>query len=180
MTIQVELDKLQNAKTHIRKAIQRKNTGLTIEELYTNYYKYIQLIGDRPQISEAGILDYVESRVYFLKLSEDITSIRPYAFKQVTCLQVLYLSNPETVVRLDSLNAFDGLNKIPKILVPENLLEEYKTAKNWSEISDNIEVYDPSKESTEEMYILQHIDYAQTPTWVESKKLSELTLDFRI
>ena len=180
MSIQAELDKLQNAKTHIRKAIQRKNTGLTIEELYTNYHEYIYVIGDRPKLNEAGILDYVEDRVYFLELPEDIESIRPYAFRQFSCLQTLYLSNSEKIVHLENTNAFNGLNRIPKILVPENLLNDYLSDEMWSKLSENIEAYDESKRSTQEMYTIQHIDYVQSPAWLETKKLSELTLDFRI
>lgn len=173
MSISAELEKLQKSKTTIRKAIQRKKTGLTIAELYTNYHEYIKNMSAKAPVQEDGILDYAEDRCYSLELN--VSKIRPYAFKNYHCLQQLYLPSEEIVI-LEDVNAFYGIT--PEILVPENLVLSYRSATNWSEISDRIKAYDGRVEDN--MYIIQHIDRAYTVSWLETKTLANIEHEFRV
>lgn len=172
MTISSELDLLKKAKTAVRKSIQRKGTGLTLAEIFPNYHTYIHNMTDVKSPDETGLIDYAEDRCYFLELN--VSKIRPYAFRQYTCLKQLYLSSSETVV-LENLNAFYGIE--PEILVPSSLVDSYKSANNWNKISDRIKAFESAV--IDEMYLIQHIDKVQTLGWITSKKISEIQKDFR-
>ena len=150
MSISAELNKLKLTKTSIRKVLQRKGTGLTLEEIYPNYHEYISIMSDTKNPDESNLIDYVEDRLSFLELHVD--KIRPFAFRQYTCLQGLYLNNSK-IVTLENVNAFYGIE--PIIFVPNNLVSQYKSANNWSLISSRIQAY--SQQTIQEMYLLQHI-----------------------
>lgn len=172
MTISSELDKLKLTKTSIRKVLQRKGTGLTLSEIYPNYYTYIRNMSDTKSPDENSLIDYVEDRVSFLELT--VNKIRPFAFRQYTCLQGLYLNNSQ-VVTLENLNAFSGIT--PTIYVPSNLVNSYKAANNWSSISNRIKAY--TAQVKDEMYLIQHINHVQTISWLSGKTIGELNKDFR-
>lgn len=172
MTIGSELEKLQKAKTAIRKIIQRKGSDLTLIDPFTDYYSFIREMSDEKTPNEDGLIDYVEDRCYFLEIEVD--KIRPYAFRGYTCLKQLYLKNSQ-ICTLENLNAFYGIS--PTILVPANLVDSYKVAPNWSAISDRIEAF--TQAHLDEMYLIQHIDYIQTNNWLQSKTISEILKNFR-
>lgn len=173
MSISTELDKSKKAKTAIRKSIQRKGTGLTLAELFTEYHKYIKNMSDTRVVDVTGLKDYAENRCYSLEIK--VNRIRPYAFRNYTCLQQLYL-NTDSVVVLEDINAFYGTDT--EILVPNNLVNAYKIANNWKNLSDRIKAY--TSRTEENMFILQHINHVQTTHWLQTKKLAELEKDFRI
>ena len=83
------------SKTAIRKSIQQKGTGLTLAEVYAEYYTYIKNMSDIRNPNEDGLKDYAEDRCFYLAL--DVKAIRPYAFREYTCLQALYLKNSAKV-----------------------------------------------------------------------------------
>jgi len=172
MTIKAELDKLKAAKTDIRKSIQRKGTGLTLEDILSAYSPFIRDMNDEYTPDETNLINYVEDRVYFLQTS--VKKIRPYAFREFTCLQQLYLSS-DTVVTLSNLNAFYGV--IPEILVPSSLVSAYKSAPVWRQISDRIKAF--SEVSNNEMFPLQHIHQVQTLSWLQEHTLGQLLNEFR-
>ena len=172
MTIASEFNKLKASKTLIRKALQRKGTGLTLSETYPNYYTYVRDMTDIKSPDETGFIDYAEDRCYSLHL--DIVKIRPFAFRQYTSLQQLYLSHSEVVV-LENLNAFYGIS--PTILVPQELVESYKNATNWINISDRIKPY--SSLISDNIYLIQHVNRVQQISWIEQKTIGELQKDFR-
>lgn len=173
MTILAELNKLKSAKTKIRKSIQRKGTGLTLSDLYGVYHKFIKNMSDERNPDETDLLNYAEDRCYYLEL--DVDHIRPYAFREYTCLQYLYLK-PTKKVTLSNINAFYGTNT--KILVPSNLLNTYKSDTVWSKLSDRIQAY--SVKTQDNMYLLQHIDKAYSVGWLGSKKVKEIINEFRV
>lgn len=173
MTITTELDKLTTSKTLVRKAIQRKRTGLTLAEIYAEYHKYIANMSSVGSSDSTGLLDYAEDRCYSLELN--VSRIRPYAFKEYTCLQQLYLNTTE-VVELANVNAFYGIS--PTIFVPSNLLNAYKQADNWKELSDRIQPF--TSLHKDNMYLLQHIDRAYTVGWLDSLTLHEIENEFRV
>jgi hypothetical protein len=172
MTIKSEFDKLAKAKSEIRKSIQRKGTGLTLDEIFMIYPQYINGMSDQYTPDESNLINYIEDRVYFLETSAKV--IRPFAFKEFTCLQQLYLSST-TVVDIKSLNAFSGT--IPEILVPEPLLTEYQHHPIWSTISNRIKPY--TEGSDNEMFLLQHINQVQTLGWLQNHTLGQLSNEFR-
>ena len=172
MTIAQEFTKLKSAKTGVRKSIQRQRTGLTLSTLFPDYHEYIHSISSSPEVDETGLADYVEDRCYSLELK--VNKIRAYAFRNYSCLQEIYLNN-SNVVELENVNAFYGIS--PKILVPSNLVSQYKTAPNWSKISDRIEAY--TSRTAQDMFILQHINRVQTLGWLQNKTILDLTREFR-
>lgn len=169
---QTELNKLKASKSSIRKVLERKNTGMNMSVTYPKYYTYIKGMNDTKTVDESGIKDYVEDRVYSLTLT--VKKIRPYAFRNYTCLRQLYLNSSE-IVTLENINAFYGCDT--QIVVPSNLLAQYKANSEWSKIKDRIVAY--SSLTADEMYLLQHIE-VQTVSWLQSKKVSEINKDFRV
>lgn len=167
--ISTELEKLTKSKTAIRKSIQRKGTGLTLAEIYAEYHNYIKNMSDVRNPDESGLKDYAEDRCFYLELN--VESIRPYAFREYTCLQALYLTHSE-VVKI-SKNSFYSVN--PIIYVPSNLLAEYQASSMWN--GRDIRAYESLTQ--DEMYLLQHID-VQPISWLEGKKLKEIENEFRV
>lgn len=170
--ISTELENLGKAKTLIRKSLQRKGTGLTLSEIFPEYYTYITSMTDTKSPDESGLIDYAEDRCYSLEIN--VSKIRPFAFRGYTCLQELYL-NSSSVVTLENLNAFYG--HVPIILVPSNLVNQYKSATNWSQIADKIHAYEGR--TIDNMYLNQHIEDVQTLTWMGEKKVADFSKDFR-
>ena len=60
--ISTELERLAKSKSAIRKSIQQKGTGLTLAEVYADYYKYIKNMSDTRNPNEDGLKDYAEDR----------------------------------------------------------------------------------------------------------------------
>lgn len=172
MSIKSEFDKLSNAKTKIRKVLQRKKTDLSLQTNFTDYYNYIRSMSDTRNPDESNILDYIEDRLSYLEIRVD--KIRPYAFRSYTCLKGLYLNNSQKVT-LENKNAFYGIH--PIIYVPSALLSQYQSDPIWSSSGLQIQVY--SAQVAEQMYLLQHIDYVQTLAWLSEKTVGEIIKDFR-
>jgi hypothetical protein len=167
--ISTELEKLTKSKTAIRKSIQRKRTGLTLAEIYAEYNNYIKNMSDVRNPDECGLKDYAEDRCFYLELN--VESIRPYAFREYTCLQALYLTHSEVVkISKDSFYSVE-----PIIYVPSNLLAEYQNTPIWSDM--DIRAYESLTQ--DEMYLLQHIE-VQPISWVEGKTIKEINNEFRI
>ena len=59
------------------------------------------------------------------------------AFKSCSRLTTVIIRNTATVASLTSTNAFSGTSKA-YFYVPDNLVEEYKSATNWSTYADRI------------------------------------------
>lgn len=71
-----------------------------------------------------------------ITLSDKLTSIGQYAFYGLTALEELYC--PCTTVPTGKYGMFSDINENCKIYVPSSSVEFYKSAKYWSDVSDNI------------------------------------------
>ena len=111
--ISTELERLANPISYL--TIYQKMDFYPFE---IDYYKYIKNMSDTRNPNADGLKDYAEDRCFYLAL--DVKAIRPYAFREYTCLQALYLKN-SSVVQIFK-NSFYGVN--PIIYVPSNLLAQ--------------------------------------------------------
>ena len=66
-----------------------------------------------------------------------VTSIGAYAFQSCTALTTLILRNTDKVATLGKANALSGANNCI-IYVPDELVDDYKAATNWSTYADRI------------------------------------------
>ena len=66
-----------------------------------------------------------------------VTSIGAYAFERCTGLTTLILRNTQEVATLSNTNAFSGAPNVI-IYVPDELVDDYKAATNWSTYADRI------------------------------------------
>ena len=135
--LQQEFTKLSLAKKGIRKAIQRKRTGLTLEERFETYPPYIAgMHSESSTIDDSGLVKYCEDAYNDYTVPEEVTTLRDYAFYDYTNLQRLNLKGT-SVVELQGTKAFDRTT-LKYITVPAGLLNQYKTANNWSQFADKI------------------------------------------
>lgn len=168
-----EFNKLKKAKTINRKAIQRKGTGLTLSTVFPQYYTYIQGMTDTKSPDETDLINYVEDRIN--KLTIDVERIRPYAFRNVTCLQYLVLTH-STMTILENPNALTGTTFY--IIVPSGLLSTYQNNTMWKKFKNRIRT--SISNGSEDTYIVQHIDKVQKLSWVGQKKVGDFEKDLRI
>lgn len=68
----------------------------------------------------------------------NITNIEPYVFQYCFSLTKYDFSQCSAVPTLSNKNAFSGINKIAKIIVPDSLYDEWIVATNWSTYADYI------------------------------------------
>lgn len=68
----------------------------------------------------------------------NITNIEPYVFQYCFSLTKYDFSQCSAVPTLSNKNAFSGINKIAKIIVPDSLYDEWIAATNWSTYADYI------------------------------------------
>lgn len=68
----------------------------------------------------------------------NITNIEPYVFQYCFSLTKYDFSQCSAVPTLSNKNAFSGINKIAKIIVPDSLYDEWIAAANWSTYADYI------------------------------------------
>ena len=67
-----------------------------------------------------------------------VTSIGATTFRDCTSLEMVDLSNCSTVLKLDNVSAFQNVPTTCKIVVPDNLYEDWKVATNWSSFASQI------------------------------------------
>lgn len=128
--------KVARAKTLIRKAIQRRGTGLTVDNLFTEYPPYIDAIHIPVRtVDSTGLISYTEDYLTSFQVPAN-TDIRDYAFADWTNLQLVNIQGTE-VAELKGTHAFDNTN-LQYISVPANLVNAYKTAPNWSKFASKI------------------------------------------
>lgn len=79
----------------------------------------------------------------FINLPNGSTeSIPSYCFYGCSSLVKINFGNSQTAVpTLENANAFDGLPNDYKIIVPNNLESEWKTATNWNDVASHIIAY---------------------------------------
>ena len=68
----------------------------------------------------------------------NITNIEPYVFQYCFSLMKYDFSQCSGVPTLSNTNAFSGINRIAKIIVPDSLYDEWIAASNWSTYADYI------------------------------------------
>lgn len=68
----------------------------------------------------------------------NITNIEPYVFQYCFSLTKYDFSQCSGVPTLSNTNAFSGINRIAKIIVPDSLYDEWIAAANWSTYADYI------------------------------------------
>ena len=66
-----------------------------------------------------------------------VRNFRGYAFQGCSTLEVLIIRTPDVVATTDS-NMFYSFTFTGTVYVPDNLVEQYKVATNWSVYADNI------------------------------------------
>ena len=71
-------------------------------------------------------------------IPNSVTSIGTYAFYYCYALTKYDFSQHTSVPTLSNTNAFSGINKIAKIIVPDSLYDEWIAAANWSTYADYI------------------------------------------
>ena len=87
------------------------------------------------------IFDNVFQRCYSLTsiiIPKRVTIIRDYAFQYCFSLTKYDFSQATAVPTLTYSSAFDSINKICKIVVPDNLYDQWIAATNWSTYADYI------------------------------------------
>lgn len=162
------LNKLKKAKTKIRKTLQRKNTEVTLDTYFIDYYECICNMSNDKNPDVTNLRNYVEDRLSYIEIN--VNKIRPFAFRYFTCLKGIYLNN-SNIVQLDDINAFYEIK--PIIFVPENLYEQYIIDPNWIKIKDRIKIYNPQE--VKEFYLLEYIDYIHTIDWIQEKTIEQFS-----
>lgn len=86
-----------------------------------------------PQINVISMNSFRDNRkLHAMVLPETCTSIKNNAFSGCSGLRYLVLKSP-TVVDLASTGAFSGCSNL-QVIVPNDLLDSYKSATNWSSL----------------------------------------------
>lgn len=88
-----------------------------------------------------SILDNAFYRCYSLvniTMPKNLTDISSYAFVDCKSLIKYDFSQVTTVPTLTDVNAFENINSICKIVVPDNLYDQWIAATNWSTYADYI------------------------------------------
>jgi len=178
MTISAEFTKLTNAKHRIRKAISRKETGLTTSHAFKVYPDYLDT-GDVTYDSD-GLLDYSEDGTSIFTIPTSTTAIRDYAFYDYTALKYLVIPST-TMIPLEGTHAFTN-TLIPTsgyIYVPSSLVSTYKAADNWSAYAARITSGTAPTETT--TYLVEHEETCggRTVSWISGLSIEELTKDNR-
>ena len=91
--------------------------------------------------SVTSISNYAFSSCYSLKnitIPDRVTSILGYAFQNCYSLTKYDFSQATSVPTLPFTTAFNNINKICKIVVPDNLYDQWIAATNWSTYADYI------------------------------------------
>ena len=71
-------------------------------------------------------------------IPENVTSIESYAFSNCEAIMQYDFTKVKIVPTLENINAFAYINQAAKIIVPDELYEEWIAATNWSEYADYI------------------------------------------
>ena len=170
-----EFNKIKTAKTEIRKSIQRKNVGLLTSENFNVYDDYIaQMKAGDKNVDNTGLLEYCEDYYTYITISTD--KIRDYAFYGWTNLHCLIIP-AETVVPLGD-HALEGTS-IVSIIVPSNLVNQYKVAKNWKTYRNCINNIPKDPYSYTSTNLVQHEHHVRTLSYLEGLTIEELTTDYR-
>ena len=150
-----KLNHIINTKEGIRQEINR---AYNAEEISTSdtFNSYIQKLEEHPFY----IMRYIERSIESIKLSSvtsignnafrfcsgltsvsipNATSIGGSAFYGCNSLTTIYVgTNTSTVCKLSSTSAFKNCTALTNIYVPASLVDNYKSATNWSNYADKI------------------------------------------
>ena len=66
-----------------------------------------------------------------ITIPDSVTSIGNFAFSACYSVTKYKIYRTAGVVTISNINAFNGINKITRIYVPDSLLDSYKSATNW-------------------------------------------------
>lgn len=174
MTIPSEISKLKYAKHLIRKAIQRKETGLTTNEIFSVYPDYIDIISEKAP-DNTGLTNYTWD--YETTFTVNVNTIRDFAFYRWTNLHWLKIEYDEDIVELQGNHAFEGTN-ISLITVPDQYVNDYKTSPYWSRYS-NIIQNSSATWTGKSTNLIQHEELVRTVDWLNSITVADLDTDYR-
>lgn len=168
-----ELNKLKLAKNLLRKAIQRKETGLTTSQIFSTYPTYIEnMHSGTKSIDSTGLDIYAQDGNSTITITVD--KLRDFAFANYSCLRSLVIDN-EKVVQLDGTHTFQN-TPIEKgtgfIYVPASLVTAYKNSTNWKKYANQIK--SGSAPAPTFTNIIEH-EHVRNVSWVESKTIEDLT-----
>ena len=175
-----EYNKLKTSKTLIRKAIQRKLTGLPTTEIFSGYPPYIQAVHQPVRtVNSEGMIDYSEDGTSIFTVTTN--SIRDFAFADYTALKYLVIQSDE-FVELQGIHAFLNTligNNNGNIYVPANMVDTYKAAENWSHFADLITSGTVPDEVTTNL--IEHEEAVRTRTveWFNALTVEEIITDNR-
>lgn len=171
----LEFNKLKAAKSEIRKAIQRKNTGLLTTQLFTVYPDFIEnMVEGDPSFDNEGLLEYCED--YYTNITINTNKIRDYAFYSWSNLHCLIIPS-ETLVPLGE-KALEGTS-IVSIIVPQNLVEQYKTDLTWRQYKDLISSTSNDLNSYISTNLTEQEEQVRTLSFIEGLTIQELNKDYR-
>lgn len=74
----------------------------------------------------------------YVKIPHGVKSVGANAFNTCTLLRMIDFGDCETIPTLENTNVFSGTTTIMKIVVPDNLYDEWIAATNWSAYTDRI------------------------------------------
>lgn len=114
--------------------------GITLFELNTLYgCASIKQFRIPNTVKEIGPSTFNACRsLSMLKMPSGLTKIQAGAFKDNYGIKKYDFSECLQVPSLDNINAFNNMSEDCKIVVPDNLLTEWKETSNWTDLSSHI------------------------------------------
>lgn len=176
MTILAEIEKIKKAKTSIRKAIQQNGISMPNTTVFGDYDEYIS----RMSVSEAvvnteGFKEYTEDYNSEYTIPNTIEQIRARAFKNFTTLKILEIQC-SSVIPLMNTNAFQGTpieEGTGFIYVPDDLVDSFKTAENWSFYAGQIVAVSTKPTTSVDTHLIENFDRIKTVSWITSITLDD-------
>lgn len=101
---------------------------------YTNL-KYVHL---PEQLKEIPYYCFSECGLESITIPKNVAKIGTYAFFNCKQMKLYDFRSLEHVITLDNINAFNGIPTNCKIVVPDNLYDQWITATNWSSLASKI------------------------------------------
>lgn len=113
------------------------NLGLK-NSTFTNCYSLKKVICNNTETSIQNALFSGCRALTHYKVESMITRVRSQVFYECLSLKLVDFTDLSAVPTLDNVNAFTNIPDDCKIVVPDNLYEDWIVANNWSNLTDHI------------------------------------------